>query len=96
MPYITLLQNITRNAASREAYAKDPLIRRMGSLKGLDDMLSGVSAKFAPLEVVLSLLTGREIVGGRLEEMASRSSSIHGYRNGGSGHAPFNFYLDGS
>jgi hypothetical protein len=37
-----LAQNITRNAASREAYAKDPLIKKMGSLKGLDDMLSGV------------------------------------------------------
>lgn len=85
--YNFLPQNITRNAASREAYAKDPLIKKMGSLKGLDDMLSGVSAKFAPPKVVLTVSTGREIVGGRLEEMANGSSFIYGHRNGRSGHA---------
>lgn len=35
------VENITRNQASREAYAKDPLIKRTGSLRALDDMLTG-------------------------------------------------------
>lgn len=66
----------------------------MGSLKGLDDMLSGVSAKSAPPKVVLTVLTGREIVGGRLEKMAKGSSSIHGHGNGRSGHPLSNYCLD--
>ncbi|EKM53358.1 uncharacterized protein PHACADRAFT_259675 [Phanerochaete carnosa HHB-10118-sp] len=35
------VENITRNQAVRDEYLKDPLIRRTGSLKGLDDMLTG-------------------------------------------------------
>ncbi|GJE91344.1 alpha/beta hydrolase [Phanerochaete sordida] len=35
------IENITRNQASRDAYAKDPLIKKTGSLRALDDMLTG-------------------------------------------------------
>lgn len=36
-----LMQNLSRNPAANEANLKDPLIKRAGTLRGLDDMLSG-------------------------------------------------------
>lgn len=79
---LIFLQNITRNTAVREAYAKDPLIKKMGTLKGLDDMLSGVSLDTTPQILAHFLVIGREAASRRLSTMAEGASTIHHDRYG--------------
>ena len=40
------LKHLSRNPAANEANLKDPFIKRHGTLRGLDDMLSGVSLAY--------------------------------------------------
>jgi hypothetical protein len=45
---IRFLQDISHDPAVNEAYTKDPLVKFIGTLRGVSDMLSGVGRCRAP------------------------------------------------